>query len=88
VPQELAEAARHAIDTYLQQRLPEVQKIEVEASDIDAATRAARQSAYSARFKEERAAALSIRLPAHEREAARREIDTYHARVGPVVQAT
>jgi hypothetical protein len=50
----------------LQQRLPEVQKIEVEASDIDAATRAARQSAYSARFKEERAAALSIRLPAHE----------------------
>jgi hypothetical protein len=88
VPQELAEAARHAIDTYLQQRLPEVQKIEVEASDIDAATRAARQSAYYARFKEERAALLSIRLPPEQRETARRTIDTYHARVDPVVHAT
>jgi hypothetical protein len=81
VPQELAEAARHAIDTYLQQRLPAVHKIEVEASDIDPVTRAARQSAYSARFDEERAALLSIRLPPQEREAARRTIDTYHARV-------
>jgi hypothetical protein len=88
VPQELAEAARHAIDTYLQQRLPEVQKIEVEASDIGPVTRAARQSAYSARFKEERAAVLSIRLPPEQRETVRRTIDTYHARVDPAVHAT
>jgi hypothetical protein len=88
VPQEVAEAARHAIDTYLQQRLPEAQKIEVEASDIDPVTRAARQSAYSARFNEERAAVLSIRLPPEQRETARRTIDTYHARVDPAVHAT
>jgi hypothetical protein len=88
VPQELAEATRHAIDTYLQQRLPEVHKIEVEASDIDPVTRAARQSAYSARFDEERTALRSTRLSPQEREAARRTINTYHARVDPLVHAT
>eukprot|EP00953_Heterococcus_sp_UTEX-ZZ885_P004165 2747-Heterococcus_DN1.PRE.1 len=54
------EAARHAIDAYMTQRLPDAPKIEVVASSsTDPVMQAAINAAYSTRFDEERAALLS-----------------------------
>jgi hypothetical protein len=48
------EAARQAIDEYLRHRLPEAPQMQVQVSDVDAATRAEKTAAYAARFQEER----------------------------------
>jgi hypothetical protein len=82
-PQE-KEAARHAIDEYLRHRLPEAPQMQVQVSDVDAATRAEKNAAYAARFQEERAALRQQQLPPEQQKAARHAIDEYHAKNKPM----
>jgi Origin of replication binding protein len=79
------EAARQAIDQYLRHRLPEAPLVQVPVSyDIDAATRAEANAAYSLRFREERAALRREQLPPEQQKAARHAIDEYHAKNKPM----
>jgi hypothetical protein len=71
------DAARQAIDAYLQKRLPEAPKVEM-LYNVDPAARATRNAEHAARFKKERVALRGAVLPKEQQQAARLAIDTYY----------
>jgi hypothetical protein len=85
------EAARQAIDTCLQKRLPEVPEVATEVRyDVDPVARVKRNAEYAARFRKERDALRNAVLPEEQQQAARQAIDTYsmeRLREPPMFQA-
>jgi hypothetical protein len=75
------EAARHAIDAFSRERIPEAAKVEVELSGVDPVTRAERNVMYAARFQRERDALRNVPVPIDQQEAARRAVATHHEKM-------